>query len=121
MNFNTEVYEKAFYKKILELCIAQTFAQIRIQTDEIDLSSDTDDIKIQKKNRVLGMAKWGFKLQNDLDQYNLGEKTYVQLNDITKNVMNKQIDALVSNGETFVHTLRMVDVLLLQAQNTIRM
>jgi hypothetical protein len=45
--------EQLLYQRVLELCIAQTFAKIRVESNAIDKSQDTDENKKSKKNRLM--------------------------------------------------------------------
>lgn len=91
---NEESLSTALYLRTLEVCIAQTFAQIKLQSDEIDKSDDTDETKKSKRNYLLGISKWGLKLQKDLEDARDG-KPFDNLDETTKKLVNGELEKLL--------------------------
>ena len=91
---NEESLSTALYLRTLEVCIAQTFAQIKLQSDEIDKSDDTDETKKSKRNYLLGISKWGLKLQKDLEDARDG-KPFDNLDETTKKLVNSELEKLL--------------------------
>ena len=88
--------EQLLYQRVLELCIAQTFAKIRVESNAIDRSQDTEENKKSKKNRLMGMAQWGLKMQKDLDNMKTG-KTFDETNETTRLIVGKEVDKLLKS------------------------
>jgi hypothetical protein len=91
---NEESLSTALYLRTLEVCIAQTFAQIKLQSDENDKSDDTDETKKTKRNYLLGISKWGLKLQKDLEDARAG-KPFDNLDETTKKLVNSELEKLL--------------------------
>ena len=91
---NEESLSTALYLRTLEVCIAQTFAQIKLQSDEIDKSDDTDETKKSKRNYLLGISKWGLKLQKDFEDARDG-KPFDNLDETTKKLVNSELEKLL--------------------------
>jgi hypothetical protein len=108
---NEESLSTALYLRTLEVCIAQTFAQIKVQNDEINQSDDADETKKSKRTYLLGISKWGLKLQKDLEDSRAG-KPFDNLDETTKKLVNGELDKLLkvkSYTESLTELTRRLD------------
>jgi len=112
-----EASEDLLKQKVLELCIAETFAKIRIQCDEVDQSDETNDIKKSKKDRLFGMSQWGLKMQKDLDDMKSG-KSFDHTSESTQIIVSKEIDRLL-NTHTFPEMLHKINTQMAAAKQII--
>jgi len=94
--FVEEIQER-FNEKILELCIAKTFAKIKEETVKNEESFDSDEVKKQKNARLLGMTKWGLSLQCDLDNMKRGESFDAQ-SQVTQQLVNSEMERLLQRN-----------------------
>jgi FlaA1/EpsC-like NDP-sugar epimerase len=89
-----ESFYTAIYLRTLEVCVAQTFAQIKLQNDEINQSDDADETKKSKRTYLLGISKWGLQLQKDLEDARAG-KPFDNLDETTQKIVNGELDKLL--------------------------
>ena len=105
-------YESRLREKILELSVSKTFAKIKLETDILDQSTDPPELKNKKKQYLLGVSSWGFKLQKDLEDMKSG-KPYDDISDVAKKVVEMELDVLLkytsSFSEIIVNLQRKID------------
>lgn len=105
-------YETRLRKKVLELSVSKTFAKIKLEMNILDQSIDPPELKNKKKQYLLGVSSWGFKLQKELEDMKSG-KPFDEISDVAKKVVEMELDVLLkytsSFSEIIVNLQRKID------------
>lgn len=105
-------YETRLREKVLELSVSKTFAKIKLEMNILDQSIDPPELKNKKKQYLLGVSSWGFKLQKELEDMKSG-KPFDEISDVAKKVVEMELDVLLkytsSFSEIIVNLQRKID------------
>ena len=105
-------YETRIREKVLELSVSKTFAKIKLEMNILDQSIDPPELKNKKKQYLLGVSSWGFKLQKELEDMKSG-KPFDEISDVAKKVVEMELDVLLkytsSFSEIIVNLQRKID------------
>ena len=109
-------YQEVLNQKLLELSIAKTFAKIKLESIANEQSSDNEEIKKQKKIRLLGMSQWGLKLQSDLENMKKGEYLDKQ-SETTQKIVNSELDRVLHQNNDLSSIIKNIETQLQSAKD----